>query len=309
MARKYFRGPAYALGERQCHYDQIDGFEAAAKSRQLPNLPELMGFGGFFVTQDVYQRAYVAVQASISAAAVAPGSIEHVIFCSSSFKERFFSERNVKFGKLLRECGVMPRRISGVSGGGCTDLLASVDIACGMLELGAAHNVLIVGIESFRAEADRERLLSHALISDAAVALIVSDARRDAPGAPEFEILAHRIVSDVTEIGSGMSITKSSPDRNFVKGVLESAGRSQGQVTKLFGNNVYLPIKSGREGIVGFTRSQMYLENVRRTGHCLGCDTILNLVDFGSGQEGNSYVLYSEAEGHAGCVALLQVAQ
>jgi 3-oxoacyl-[acyl-carrier-protein] synthase-3 len=307
MISKYVRGPAYALGEMQRHYSEVEGFAAAAQAKKVPFLPEMMGFGGFCVTQDVYERATVAAQSSIAAARIAPAAIDQVIFCSSAFKERTFGDRNVKVGNVLRKCGVAPRRINGVSGGGCTDLLASVDIACRLLELGVVHNVLIVGIESFLAEVDSDRLLGHALISDAAVSLIVSDCRSPTSGSPAFEILAHEIISDVAEIGSGMTITSSSPNRSFIKTVLESAGRSLGEITKLFGNNIYLPIKWGREGIVGFTRPQMYLENVPRIGHCLGCDTIVNLVDFGPGQPGNSYALYSEAEGHAACVALLQI--
>lgn len=307
MVKKYLRGPAYALGERQGSYSEISGFEAAARSIQLPNLPDLMGFGGYYITKDVYSRAAVATESSIAAAGISPGEIDQVIFCSSSFKERFFRERNVKFGNLLRQCGISPRRISGVSGGGCTDLLASVDLACGMIELHVAQNILIVGIEAREVEVDSERVQIHSLISDAAVALIVSNALGGASRVPEFEILAHLVVSDVSEIGGGMNITTSSPDRTFVRRVLESVGRSQESITKLFGNNIFLPIKIAREGVVGFTRKQLYLENVRRVGHCLGCDTIINLVDFGSGKVGNGYVLYSEAEGHAGCTALLQV--
>lgn len=307
MVSKYLRGPAYALGEKQRHYKETAGIEAAAQARQVPFLPQMMGFGGFCVTQDIYERATVAAQASIAASGIAASTIDQVIFCSSAFKERTFRERNIKVGKLLRECGLTPARINGISGGGCTDLLASVDIACRLLDLGAIHNALIIDVESFMVDSDSDRLLGHALISDAAAALLVSDSRGRASGPPELEILAHAITSDVSEIGSGMSITNSSPNRSFIKTLLEGTGRSLGGVTKLFGNNVYLPIKCGREGIVGFTRSQMYLENVTRTGHCLGCDTIVNLVDFGPGKPGNSYVLYSEAEGHAACVALLQL--
>lgn len=307
MSTQYLRGPAYALGETERHYKEVEGLQAASKARQVPFLPEMMGFGSFRVTQDIYERATVAARASIAAAGLAPSAIDQVIFCSSAFKERTFRERNIKVGKLLRECGVTPARINGISGGGCTDLLASMDIACRLLDLGAIHNALIIDIETFLAETDSDRLLGHALISDAAVALLVSDSPGPASGPPQYEILAHGITSDVSEIGSGMSITNSSPNRTFIKTLLEDAGKSSGEITKLFGNNVYLPIKCGREGIVGFTRAQMYLENVTRTGHCLGCDTIVNLVDFGPGQAGNHYVLYSEAEGHAACVALLQL--
>jgi 3-oxoacyl-[acyl-carrier-protein] synthase III len=171
---------------------------------------------------------------------------------------------------------------------------------------GSARNVLIVGVEAFAAGRDSERLLSHALISDAAVSMIVSDRHEPISDAPEFEIVGAVIASDVAEIGGGMSITQSSPDRDFGRNAVQRAGSKQAEITKIFGNNIYLPIKTGREGIVRFSRSQMYLENVRRTGHCLGCDSIINLVDFGPGEAGSRHALYAEAEGHRGCVPLLR---
>jgi 3-oxoacyl-[acyl-carrier-protein] synthase-3 len=306
MAKKYLRGAAYALGEERRSYTDIVGFERAAQARKLPILPEILGFGAFSVTRDVYQCASISVGKSLALAKLTPSSIDQVIFCSSSFKERTFSERNVKVGKLLKNWDIAPQRISGVSGSGCTDVLSSIDIACATLDLRSAHNVLIVAVEAFSVENDSERVLSHALISDAAVSMVVSDRSEHASTAPEWEIMGCEIASDVGEIGGGMSITQSSPNRDFIRNAVERAGSKQTEIAKIFGNNVYLPIKTGREGVVGFSRSQMYLENVRRTGHCLGCDSIINLVDFGRGEAGSRYVLYAEAEGHRGCATLLR---
>lgn len=305
MEQKYLRGAAYALGEEQRSYADIVEFQAAAEAAGLPNLPEVMGFGSFFVTRDVYQCASVSVGKTIAFSNVEPRAIDQVIFCSSSFKERTFGERNIKVGKLLRHWNIAPNRIMGVSGAGCTDLLSAIDIACAMLDRGSAHNVLIVAVEAFLAQNDRERVMSHALISDAVVSMVISDRRERTRGIPEFEIVASEITSEVPEIGGGMRITQSSPDRDFVRNALRSTGNSQSDITKVFSNNIYLPIKSARDGMLGFNPLQMYLENVQRTGHCLGCDSIINLVDYGVGKVGNRYVLYAEAEGHRGCIALL----
>lgn len=305
MARKYLRGAAYALGEEHRSFDDIAEFEKAATAAGLPNLPDVMGFGSYSVTRDVYGCASTSVGKSIASADIAPDAIDHVIFCSSAFKERTFSERNAKIGELLRRWSIAPRRIGGVSGAGCVDLLSAIDLACGLLDRGAAHNILVVAVEAFEAKHDGERVMSHALISDAAASLVLSDRSAGAASSAAFEIVAHEIASDVAEIGGGMSITPSSPDRNFIRNALSTVEGGQSGVRKVFGNNVYLPIKSGREGIVGFTHSQMYLENVTRTGHCLGCDSIINLVDFGSGESGDLFILYAEAEGHRGCIALV----
>lgn len=304
MARKFLRGAAYALGEAQRSYSDIPEFEKAAAAAGLPNLPSVMGFGSYFATRDVYGCASASVGQSIASSGVAPEAVDVVVFCSSAFKERTFSERNLRIGELLRRWNVAPRRIVGVSGAGCTDLLSALDLACALLDRGDAHTILIVAVEAFEPKHDRERVMSHALISDAAASLVLSDRRAPGAASPDFEIVAREIASDVAEIGGGMSITPSSPNRNFIRNALKTADSAQTSVRKVFGNNVYLPIKSGREGIVGFANSQLYLDNVARTGHCLGCDSIINLVDFGPVEGGDLFVLYAEAEGHRGCIAL-----
>jgi 3-oxoacyl-[acyl-carrier-protein] synthase-3 len=304
MLKKYLSGLAYSLGEERRDYTDIDEFDAAAEAAGLPNLPDVMGFGSFFVTRDVYQCASTAIGKSIAQTNIPPDAIDQVVFCSSAFKERTFSDRNVKIGRVLRNWDIKPKRISGVSGTGCADVLSAIDIACAMLDRGSANNVLVVGVEAFLAGSDRERVMSHALISDAAISFLVSHASGGASDPARFEIIATEIASDVGEIGGGMSITPSSPDRSFIRNALQKSNTEQSDIDKVFGNNIYLPIKTSREGIVGFSAAQLYLENVERTGHCLGCDSIINLVDFGAAAAGGRYVLYAEAEGHRGCVAL-----
>lgn len=301
--KKYLKGLAYVLGTRARHYRSVEGISDIVQAKQLPLLPDLLGLGSFFVTEDPFVEATAAVGRTLVAAGLAPNSIEHVIVCSSHFTDGF-SERNRKSASLLRKWRIAPIVTRGLTGTGCVDLISAIDLASTAVELGDAKNVLVIAIEG-AGFSDADRLLNYALVSDAAVSFVVSDA--DSSSDPNlFEIRATRIESCVSEVGRGMSITQTSPDRVFVKRTLEVAGSTTDRVSKVFGNNIFLPMKTGREGLIGFNRRQMYLENVSRTGHCLGCDSVINLLDYGFSEPGAEHVLYAEAEGHVGCVVLKQ---
>lgn len=301
--KKYLKGLAYVLGTRERRYRSIEGISDILRANQLPLLPDLLGLGSFFVTEDPFEEATAAVGRTLAAAGLAPNSIEHVIVCSSDSTDRF-SERNRKSASLLHKSQIAPIVTRGVTGTGCVNLISAIDLASAAVDLGNAKNVLVVAVEG-AVFSDAGRVLNYALLSDAAVSFVVSDA--DSSSDPNlFEILATRVESCMSEVGRGMSITKTSPDREFVKRTLEVAGSTMDRVSKVFGNNIFLPMKTGREGLIGFNRSQMYLENVSRKGHCLGCDSVINLLDHGVSEPGAEHVLYAEAEGHFGCVVLKQ---
>jgi len=48
----------------------------------------------------------------------------------------------------------------------------------------------------------------------------------------------------------------------------------------------------------------MYLESIERAGHCMSCDSIVNLVDYGGSEEPAHYILFAEADGHSSAVLL-----
>ena len=305
MARKFLRGLAYELGEEERNYSSIDGLEEAVSSRDILFDPKLLGLGSFFVTKDIYRCALFSVGKSLGGSGIYSEEIDHVILCSSAFKEKFVS-RNIRIGELLQHWNIFPKTIRGLSGSGCVDVLSGIDLACVMIDIQKGHNILIVGIESYSTQ-DVDRLQSYGLISDAAVSIIVTDRRGLNTTVPAFEIVACEFVSQVREIGKGMIVTNES-DRSIIRDVLVKTNRSFGDISAVFGNNVFLPVKEYREALAGASKDQMCFGNVARIGHCQGCDTIINLVDFGVGKVGDQYVLYAEAEGHSGCVVVCQQA-
>jgi hypothetical protein len=86
----------------------------------------------------------------------------------------------------------------------------------------------------------------------------------------------------------------------------EKTACKRSEAHKVFSNNTFLPYKVSKERALGFTREQMFTSNVRRTGHCLAADTLINLVDHTQQHPGvpQRYVLYSEADGHAGAMLM-----
>jgi 3-oxoacyl-[acyl-carrier-protein] synthase-3 len=71
-------------------------------------------------------------------------------------------------------------------------------------------------------------------------------------------------------------------------------------LTKVFSNNLYLPVITLKEGSIGVNKSQLYLENVARFGHCFSADSVINLSDYMKTvgiQKGEYFALNSSAEG------------
>lgn len=80
------------------------------------------------------------------------------------------------------------------------------------------------------------------------------------------------------------------------------------QVSRVFNNNVLLPIKSQKDILAGFKNPQMFLDNVPRIGHCLACDSLINFCDYADPRKlaaGERFVF--QADGNGCCaMSLLQ---
>jgi hypothetical protein len=47
----------------------------------------------------------------------------------------------------------------------------------------------------------------------------------------------------------------------------------------VFYNNIVIPITSSKELNAGFEHEQLYIKNIKRTGHCFSSDARINLID------------------------------
>jgi 3-oxoacyl-[acyl-carrier-protein] synthase-3 len=302
-ARKYLHSPACKLGERRLHYSEIQEYRARMVEIRLPEVAEL-GLGYVHETNDVYRLVEESIAQTLAVSGCPAGTIDQVMFCSSHFAHAFV-ERNRALAAVLRNNQLSPQAVRGVSGTGCADVLSGIELACTLIDVGAARAVLVVGMEAW-GRADRSsRIVDYALISDAVVSVIVSDSRPHCGyRGPQLEILACKSVAMIEEVGAGMRLGAAATYGASVSAVLRMAAVSQSRVTKIFGNNIFRPAKRYREMRAGFCLEQMYLENVERLGHCMACDSILNLIAHDVRTAAGHYVLYAEAEGHASAILL-----
>ena len=300
--KAYLHSAAYRTGEISLRICDIDGYQATLKSLKVPFAHEL-GPARFCVTEDVYQLVRESTAETVRACGLGAGAIDYVVFCSSHFAHAF-NHRNRGLAAALLSNDIMPRAARGVCGLGCVDVLAGIEVALNALTLKAATHVLVIGLEAFR-ESLSSRILDYAVISDAVVSFMVSGAPR--PSAT-LEIVDLQSLTLLPRVGSGINLKDAKAYGQTITAALESAKLQREGVVKVFGSNTFRLVKKSREGSMGFAERQMYLENIDRVGHCLACDPIVNLIDYGVGRDSGHYLLFAEAEGHASAVLLAGVA-
>ena len=299
---KYIYGIAYRIGENRFHISDIVGYENRLRRAKIPVGPG-MGQGYFWTTRCIYRLVEVAIADTLLLSGAPAEIIDHVIICSSHFADPF-DQRNREFAAALTANHIHPQGLQGVCGTGCTDVLRGIELACNLLELHSAATILIVGMEASADDRLTSRLLDYALVSDAVVSFLVSSLPASSDHRESLRVMAFKSIAMISRIGSGMSIRDGKEYGRATAAVLESAALPRRAVTKLLGNNTFVPVKFYRETGAGFSKEQLYLDNVERVGHCLACDPILNLVDFDQCYGPGNYILAAEAEGHASAVLL-----
>lgn len=302
MRQRYLHSVAYRLGEIRSHISEMAGHKMLLKSAGIPLMPEL-GLGYFHETRDIYQLVKDSVAETVLRSGIAAQNIDHVIVCSSHFSEPF-DFRNRGLAVALTSNCISPRRLRGVCGVGCADVLCGLEIAAEMLDSASAKNVLVVGSEALHKDEPSARILDYAIISDAVATFIVSNSPGSSVNSLPYRILSQESMSMLSMIGKGMRVSDAKSYVLAVKSALVNAGVSLASVRKVFSSNTFRLVKKNREIAAGFSERQMYLENIERIGHCLACDPIINLVDYCGGADGSNYVLFAEAEGHSSAVVL-----
>jgi 3-oxoacyl-[acyl-carrier-protein] synthase-3 len=75
---------------------------------------------------------------------------------------------------------------------------------------------------------------------------------------------------------------------------------STSEITKVFANNLFLPVLRVKETSIGLSTRQLYLDNVVRHGHCFSADPLINMHDYcanNSVKGGEKFLLTSNASG------------
>lgn len=304
MRNKYLHSAAYRLGERRVRISDMERYEVLLRKLKIPMSTEI-GLTHYCATSNIYRLVEDSIAETIDRSGVAATDIDHVVVCSSHFADAFL-HRNRGLASALTNNGVFPKKVRGVSGTGCADVLCGIEMAAEMLS-ATAENVLLIGLEAFPGESP-SRLLDFAVISDAVVSLIVSNSPGNSALSGTYKIQVSESVSFVPKIGSDMTVSDAKTYGATLTSALAAAQWPLTTLTKVFASNTFRLVKKARETAIGFSEAQMYLSNVERIGHCLACDAIVNLIDYGGSNDPAHYALYAEAEGHAAAILLTGVA-
>lgn len=292
-------GVSYHLGEARHGHAEASGFHEVLSDKNLPDLPDLWGWGDFHVTEDPYRLGGKAAARTLRAAGLQSHLVELTIFACSYFPDNDDTLYQ-RTGQLLQELELTQSSIEGQTLTGCATLLSAVQNAARLVRAGAHDNVLVVGIDKLPKGV--ERFWDYGLFSDAAASCIVSSA----PRGDCLRIIesARGVALDEIVGGVRFNAKNSLPGRVLA----ELAAKAELQlesVTKVFDNNVFLPIKSQKSLSIGFRKAQLQLDNVSRTGHCLACDSLINLADFMGSRPALAERYLLQADGNGCCAFTL----
>jgi 3-oxoacyl-[acyl-carrier-protein] synthase-3 len=296
----YLSGLAYRLGEKVERYDRATGFEATSRAANMPDMPDVWGWGEYHSTDDAYAMGLASARATLAGAGVDPSQIDQTIFACSYFPDNDDTLYQ-STGLILKELGLVRSLVEGQTLTGCATLLSAVLAAAFAVRSGRFRNVLVIAIDKLPRGVDR--FFNYALFSDGAASCVVSSTAT--PGSLALVDGAQGIALD--EIVGGVRFSPANPLHVNVLGqAMDRASWTIESISKIFNNNVYLPVKTVKDGMAGFGPDQMFLNNVARNGHCLACDSFINCADYATTmgtRAGERFVL--QADGNGCCVALL----
>jgi 3-oxoacyl-[acyl-carrier-protein] synthase-3 len=298
----YIRGVEYELGESTRGYQDASGFRDVVEGKKLPELPDLWGWGSFHVTANPYELGRKAAQKALAAAAVDPATVELTIFACSYFPDAD-DLLYQSTGKLLKELKLVRSLLDGQTLMGCATLLSAVQAAVALVSAGVHRNVLVIGLDKM--PSGIPRFWDYGLFSDAAAACVVTCDRSGGC----LRVVGSTRGVELEEIVGGVRFNAS--NALYIRVLNQLVGQTAcpvPQISRVFNNNVYLPIKSQKDQLAGFKKPQMFLDNVARTGHCLACDSLINFHDYAASHRlaaGERFLF--QADGNGCCaMSLLQ---
>lgn len=296
----YLSGASYVLGEAEKQYQQADGFEQALAALGGANFPELWGWGSYYETADIYQLSLQAAQKALAASAVPAGEIQLVVFAAASFPENP-NELAPRLGRVLQTLGCGNALLESATLNGCASYLSALRLAAARVASGELDNILVIGLGSMTP--GMQRFSPFALFGDAACAAVL---RADGTQA-QYRVVDALQRLDLTEFASGVTLNDQSQlQTQTLDALLQRNQLGRRDISRVFNNNLFLPIKKVRDARCGFKAEQLYTGNVARIAHCHVCDSMINLIDYSrQSTAANSELLLLQSDGNGHCACLL----
>lgn len=294
----------YSLGGIEGQYDDVEVFQSILSENSIPNLPHMFGWGGYRRSSDtIFEMAYETMKLTLDASQVAPEKVGMVIICSSDFSP---DTEKQSYSELLLSLGMSEAFPMGVTVSDCANLLSTVHMAKLLIAAKQYENIMLV--TSNKIYDERYRFQNYALFSDGAASFLISD-RNELDHLPGdcFDIMDSQINARLQHKKQGEDVDESPLYVETSNQIVERTDISVDDLTKVFSNNLYLPVITLKEGCIGVTKRQLYLDNVVRFGHCFSADSMINLADYIETvgvRKGEYFALMSSAEGLRGQVLL-----
>lgn len=263
------------------------------------------GFGYYLESgEPLLDLARRSAGRTLEQAGVPPGEIDAVVFATDSFLNT--PEQYAGLGRMLASLGLVQAYPLNVTLSDCANALIALGVAGSLLVAGRFRRVLLISADLAR-HASPSRLIGDgvAVGSDAAASALLT------LGGDGFAVEATAQKTDPALLDPPASeharlASRVHAHRALFAGLFAS-GPGAEAVRRIFPNNFARNVTRLFLEDNGFTEEQIYLDNVRRLGHCFGSDCLINLHDFLAVhpvEEGERFVLLGSGVSQLGAALL-----
>jgi 3-oxoacyl-[acyl-carrier-protein] synthase-3 len=269
----FLHGPQYVLGEIEADFSTIDNLYARAEEFRMAPDPALWGWGSIFRTErSLEAMAVESGSATLRAAGIAPSSIDALVLCCTDVPGP--ARAHGRFMEsVLTGIGLGDIAFHGLNFNRCVNLLAALDVAGSFVASGRYRRVLVITTDRVLDEAGR--MAHYALFSDGAASCVVA---ADDEGRDSYQLVACATAQDTRSLAWSNEISADLA-RQVNERLLTPLDMKLGDVSGLMHGNIFKPLVVMKERQAGFSREQIYTDNITRVGHCFAADPVVNLVD------------------------------
>lgn len=284
---------------------------AAGRLESAPELLEGFGFDGVHVAagETPYALALDAAGRALSESGADPEEVGLLIHGGATGDAAFAAggvagagcERGPSFRypstRLQHDLGLGAAWTLGLDQVACTNLLAGIRVAAGLMRAEGIDRALCVTSEFFGPDALRERIYN--CVSDAACAVVLER------GAPACRLVAAIQVTkgyywDAESVREEVVASYFPTARHVVDRTLERAGWSPESVRWVIPHNVSARSWTILMGLLNLPAATVWTDNIARRGHTLSGDNLINLrdaLDAGLIRPGDRLLLFSYGYG------------
>lgn len=241
---------------------------------------------------------------TLEQAGLPPEEIDAVVFATDSFLNT--PEQYAELGRMLAGLGLLQAYPLNVTLSDCANALIALRVAASLLAAGEFRRMLLISADLTR-YASPSRLIGDgvAVGSDAAASALLT------LGGDGFAVEATAQKTDPALLDPPASeharlASRVRAHRALFAGLF-ARGPGAAAVRRIFPNNFARNVTRLFLEDNGFTEEQIYLDNVRRLGHCFGSDCLINLHDYLAVhpvEEGERFVLLGSGVSQLGAALL-----